>query len=73
MTMNPKQYREAVEQLFRQEFTANDRGLSRVAEFCGVNASTSHRWATGARPVPLAVAKLLRLMIERDIKPEDVL
>ena len=49
-------------------------GLSKQgaqADFLGVSIRTAHGYANGS-PIPEAVAKLLRLMVEREIKPEDV-
>jgi hypothetical protein len=62
--MTPSQYRQAIARL----------GLTQVAagEFLIGNPRTSRRWALGESPVPRSVALLLRLMIEHDIKPEDV-
>ncbi len=41
------------------------------ADFLGVAIRTAHGYANGAT-IPEAVAKLLRLMDARGIKPEDV-
>ncbi len=62
--MSPQQYRDAIAQL----------GMSQVraGEFLIGNPRTSRRWASGDSPVPRSVALLLRLMIEHDIRPEDV-
>lgn len=62
--MTPKQYAEAIERL----------GLSQrgAAEFLGVNERTSRHWIAGDSIVPLSVAKLLRLMIKLNVKPDDV-
>ncbi len=62
--MTPIQYRDAIARL----------GLTQVAagEFLIGNPRTSRRWASGESPVPRSVALLLRLMIEHDIKPDDV-
>lgn len=43
-----------------------------AALFLGVHHRTSAAWATGERDIPEAVAKLLRLMIRSNLKPEDV-
>jgi hypothetical protein len=40
--------------------------------FFGVSRKQSPRWARGEAPIPGAVAKLLRLMIAREISPEEV-
>jgi hypothetical protein len=49
-------------------------GLSIVgaAPVVGISRRQSQRIAAGDSPVPDPVAKLLRLMIEHKIKPEDV-
>lgn len=62
--MTPNQYRTAIEKL----------GLSQVraAAFLGVSHRTSQGYALGEYPVPEAVAKLLRLMVKLELKPEDV-
>ncbi len=62
--MTPQQYRDAIARL----------GLTQVAagEFLIGNPRTSRRWASGESPVPRSVALLLRLMIEHNIKPDDV-
>lgn len=60
--MTAKQYRAAIEQL----------GLSQrsAARFLRIDERTSRRWA--AEGAPPHVGLLLRLMIERGIKPEEV-
>ena len=62
--MTPTQFRTAIEKL----------GLSQVrtGEFLGMNPRTARAWALGESPIPESVAKLLRLMIKLDLKPEDV-
>ena len=59
--MTPLQYRAAIEKL----------GLSqrKAGTFLGAAERTSRRWAKDGPPE--AVAKLLRLMIRLEIKPED--
>jgi hypothetical protein len=49
-------------------------GLSQVkaSVLFGVSRKQSPRWARGEAPIPGAVAKLLRLMIAREISPEEV-
>jgi DNA-binding transcriptional regulator YiaG len=49
-------------------------GLSQVkaSEFFEVSRKTSPRWARGEAPIPGAVAKLLRVMIDRNISPPEV-
>lgn len=62
--MTPNQYRAAIEML----------GLSQrgAGSFLGVDERTSRRWALGEATIPESVAKLLRLMVKLDLKPEDV-
>jgi hypothetical protein len=60
--MTPKQYRAAIDRL----------GLTQegAGEWLGVSARTGQNYAAKGPPEP--VAKLLRLMIRLDLKPEDV-
>lgn len=60
--MTPKQYRAIIEAL----------GLSQEAAgiWLGVSARTGQNYAAKGPPEP--VAKLLRLMMRLDLKPEDV-
>lgn len=62
--MTPKQFRDAIDHL----------GLSQEAAgvFFGYSARQGQRWANNERPVPVAVAKLLRLMIRLGLSPEEV-
>ncbi len=62
--MSPKQYAEAIDRL----------GLSQRAagRFLGVEERTSRRWISGESAIPESVAKLLRLMVQMKLKPEDV-
>ena len=62
--MTPNQYKKAIDAL----------GLSQVraGEFLGVSPRTSQGYALGEYPVPEAIAKLLRLMVRLDLKPDDV-
>jgi hypothetical protein len=62
--MTKKEYRAALKKL----------GFSQVgiAPFLGLSRRQAQRYATGERPVPEAVAKLLRLMIRFNLQPEDV-
>jgi len=48
-------------------------GLSQEAAgvFMGRSARQGQRWANG-EPIPDSVAKLLRLMLRLNLKPEDV-
>jgi len=43
-----------------------------AARLFGADGRTARRWALGERPVPEAVAILLRLMLARKIAAEDV-
>ena len=62
--MTSAQYREALEKL----------GLNQkqAAVFLGLSLRTSARYALDEYPVPEAIAKLLRLMVELNLKPSDV-
>jgi transcriptional regulator with XRE-family HTH domain len=62
--MTENQYRNCIDML----------GLSqeRAAQFLGISPRTSRSYALGEHKVPEPVAKLLRLMIRLQIKPEDV-
>ena len=62
--MTANQYRAAIKSL----------GLSqeRAGRFLGVSLRASQAWALGENPVPVAVAKLLRLMVRLKLKPEQV-
>lgn len=62
--MTSNQYRKALEAL--------ELSQVRAAEFLGVSSRTSQGYALGEYPVPEAIAKLLRLMIRLNLKPEDV-
>jgi hypothetical protein len=61
--MTPNQYRAALDRL----------GLTQAgaAEFFGLSVRASHGYANG-EPIPEAVAKLLRLMVRLNLKPDDV-
>lgn len=63
VSMTDKQYRNAIDKL----------GLTQAgaAEFLGVSIRTSHGYANG-EPIPEGYAKLLRLMVRLNLKPEDV-
>lgn len=41
------------------------------AKFLGVSLRTAHGYANGS-PIPVAMAKLLRLMVRLKLRPEDV-
>lgn len=49
-------------------------GLSQMelGRFVGVDGRTVRNWASGRRPVPEAVSKLLRLMLALKLSPSDV-
>lgn len=61
--MTANQYRSVLDKL----------GLTQAgaAEFLGVSIRTSHGYANG-EPIPEGYAKLLRLMVRLNLKPEDV-
>ena len=61
--MTMKQYRNALDSL----------GLSqaRAAEWLGISIRAAHGYANGA-PIPEPIAKLLRLCVRLELKPEDV-
>lgn len=61
--MTPAQYRTALAKL---EITQGE-----AAELLGVSIRTSHGYANG-EPIPEGYAKLLRLMVNLGLKPEDV-
>jgi hypothetical protein len=63
-TMSAAQYRAAIEHL----------GFTQVgiAPFLGISRRQAQRYAFGERKIPEAVAKLLRLMLRLNLKPEDV-
>lgn len=62
--MTPKQYADAIGRL----------GLSQRAagRFLGVDERQSRRWIAGDARIPESVAKLLRLMVRLNLKPDDV-
>jgi hypothetical protein len=62
--MTPTQYRAAITKL----------GLSQEGSglWLGLSARQGQRYANGEQEIPEPVAKLLRLMIRLDLKPEDV-
>lgn len=61
--MTPNQYRTALERLGLTQQSA--------AALLGVSLRTSHEYANGGY-IPVAVAKLLRLMIRLKIKPDEI-
>jgi DNA-binding transcriptional regulator YiaG len=62
--VTPKQYADAIERL----------GLSQrgAGKFLGVDERTSRKWIAGDARIPESAAKLLRLMVKMELKPEDV-
>ena len=62
--MTPTQYKAAIKAL----------GLSqhRAADWLGFSRRSSQDYALGKYPVPEPAAKLLRLMIRLNLKPENV-
>lgn len=73
--MTALQYRAALKQLGFDKMSSHpsDEGLSAAAPFLCTVPRTSRRWARldGNGPPPL-VAKFLRLMVELEMKPEDL-
>jgi hypothetical protein len=63
-TMTRTEYRAALKQL----------GLSRLGAgpVLGLSKRQAQRIAAGHSPVPKPIAKLIRLMIKLDIRPEDL-
>jgi DNA-binding transcriptional regulator YiaG len=61
--MTPHQLQRAIDRL----------GLSQrgAARFLGVDERTMRKWIAGNARTPEAVAKLLRLMLQLKLKPED--
>jgi predicted GIY-YIG superfamily endonuclease len=62
-TMTSDQYRKAIAKLGMTQGGA--------AEFLGISVRSSNGYANGS-PIPEAVSKLLRLMTQRSIRPEEV-
>jgi hypothetical protein len=62
--MTPTQYRTAIKALgFSQE---------RAGDWLGIGKRTSQSYALGESRIPEPVAKLLRIMIELKLKPEEM-
>ena len=63
-TMTPHQYKVAIKAL----------GLSqeRAGDWLGIGRRTSQGYALGEYPVPEPIAKLLRLCINLELKPENI-
>jgi hypothetical protein len=62
--MTPTQYRAVLKAL--------GLSINGAGRFLGIAPRSSHGYARGEYPVPEVVAKLLRLMVKLDIRPEDV-
>jgi DNA-binding transcriptional regulator YiaG len=62
--MTPKQYADAIAKL-----GLSQRGAGR---FLGVDERTSRKWIAGDARIPEGAAKLLRLMVKLNLKPDDV-
>jgi DNA-binding transcriptional regulator YiaG len=62
--MTPKQYADAIARL----------GLSQrsAGKWLGVDERTSRKWIAGDARIPTSAAKLLRLMVKLNLKPDDV-
>ena len=62
--MTPHQYKAAIKAL----------GLSqeRAGDWLGIGRRTSQGYALGEYPVPEPIAKLLKLMIKLELKPENI-
>ena len=62
--MTPSQYADAIARL----------GLSQrsAARWLGVDERTSRKWVAGDSRIPESAAKLLRLMVQWKLNPEDV-
>lgn len=56
---------------YRDAITAMGMTQHEAASFLGVSIRTAHGYAN-AQPVPLYMAKLLRLCVKMKLKPEDV-
>jgi len=62
--MNAEEYKAALEAL---KITQLDAG-----ELFNVGARTSRRWALGEARIPTSVAMLLRLMLRKQVSPNNV-
>lgn len=62
--MTANQYRKALDALGLTQQSA--------ADFLGVSLRTSQGYALAEYPVPETIAKLLRLMVRLNLKPDDV-
>jgi DNA-binding transcriptional regulator YdaS (Cro superfamily) len=57
---------------FRAAIAALGMSQGAAAEFLGVSLRSVHGWARGGYPVPETVAKLIGLMVDRKIGPDDL-
>jgi DNA-binding transcriptional regulator YiaG len=57
---------------FRAAIAALGMSQGSAAEFLGVSLRSVHGWARGDYPVPETVAKLIGLMVDRKIAPDDL-
>ena len=62
--MTPREYKSALDQLAISH--------ADFAAAIGVSASTSYRWATGARSIPWSVVLVLRYWHETGIAPGQI-
>ena len=62
--MTPTQYKAAIKSLSLSQ--------ERAGDWLGIGRRTSQGYALGEYPVPEPVAKLLRLMVRLNLKPDDV-
>lgn len=61
--MTANQFRKALDDL--------DLSQGRAAEWLGISIRAAHGYANGA-PIPEPIAKLLRLTVRLNLKPDDV-
>ena len=54
---------------FRSTLTRLGASQTGIARFLGVSARNVRRWAAGDSPVPVAVGRLLTLMLKHGEKP----
>jgi hypothetical protein len=57
---------------YRTALAALGLSQARAADFLGVSLKQSQRWANRHAPVPEAVAKLLRLMVQLHLSVTEV-
>ena len=62
--MTPQQYVKAIASLGMTQ--------GQAADFLGISLRTSASYASGNFPVPLASAKLLRLILKLALDPKDI-